>query len=471
MHKMGNLVLNETIKTLRKISTLVLLISIILLAIGFNSILWIASRQTQPWDEKEWQIENYTRQIEEAQSQRYPGWEEQAERLTALRDNFTYISWKNEALSNIFTAKDALEETTVPAEKANLQAQIERLQRALDQDNWRDYIKLVYIEPVESNDALTQEEKESALWMWRFCLDNNLEPTYLDEEGRTLWKYSYLYSVQSAKTAYEEQLALPEAERDKMILEQSREQYLIGEYRLENDIEVSTQKTDDTSTLTGTPNFWSVFSYSSVLLSIIGVLIIIVAGGMISSEFSGGTIKFLLINPVKRWKIFASKYITVIAAAFAMLLLFYIFNALLAMLFFGASDIGAPYLYLSGDTVKRGSSFLFVAGKYLLGSIGTVVMATFAFALSSLVRSSALSIGLGIFLMLAGSGAVSILWEVFRFDWARYIVFANVELNSIAMGYSSFADHTLTFAVINLCVYMVVFLLTAWDGFMRRDIR
>ena len=46
--------------------------------------------------------------------------------------------------------------------------------------------------------------------------------------------------------------------------------------------------------------------------SIVVLLTVIVAAGIVASEFSQGTIKMLLSRPVKRWKILTSKYLTVI---------------------------------------------------------------------------------------------------------------------------------------------------------------
>ena len=111
-----------------------------------------------------------------------------------------------------------------------------------------------------------------------------------------------------------------------------------------------------------------------------------------------------------------------------------------------------------------------MAGQYLLGSVNRIVMATLAFAISSLIRSSALAIGVSLFAMLAGSGAVLFLKEALNIDWARYIVFANTDLNAILSGTTPFVNQTIGFALGVIAVYMVVFLLTAWDGFVRREV-
>ena len=39
------------------------------------------------------------------------------------------------------------------------------------------------------------------------------------------------------------------------------------------------------------------------IIQLLGILVIIISGGIMSSEFSKGTIRLLVIRPNKRWKI------------------------------------------------------------------------------------------------------------------------------------------------------------------------
>lgn len=216
-------------------------------------------------------------------------------------------------------------------------------------------------------------------------------------------------------------------------------------------------------------DFWTVFYTSASMISIIGLLIIVVAGSSVASEFSQGTIKFLLINPVKRWKILMAKYFTVISLGYIMLALLYLVMIPAIGVFIGFDGISAPYLYVDNGTVCSISSFLRVAQIYLLNSVSIIIMATLAFAISSLFRSSAFSIGITVFLMLAGNTIVSVL-KMFNQDWARYLVFSNTDLASIAEGTPIFAQQSLSFAIIVLIAHMTVFILTAWDGFVKREV-
>ena len=215
--------------------------------------------------------------------------------------------------------------------------------------------------------------------------------------------------------------------------------------------------------------FWTVFLTSTSLVTVVALLAIVIAGGIVSSEFSQGTVKFLLINPVKRWKILMSKYFTVITVGYIMLCILFVVMIPITGLMLGFDGFSTPYIYVSGGEVKEMPTLLYAAEQYLMKSVEMVVMSTLAFAISSLVRSTALAIGVSVFTMYISSTVTQLLGQLGQ-DWARFLVFANTDLASISKGYLIFAQHSLTFAIGVLIAHMVVFLLTAWDGFTKRSV-
>ena len=96
-------------------------------------------------------------------------------------------------------------------------------------------------------------------------------------------------------------------------------------------------------------------------------------------------------------------------------------------------------------------------------------MTTMAFMISSMMRSSALAIGIGVAALLGGSMVVALLAQL-GCDWGRYLIFANMYLSQAATGSTVFPNQTLGFSVAVLAVHMVIFLLTAYDGFTRREV-
>ena len=158
--------------------------------------------------------------------------------------------------------------------------------------------------------------------------------------------------------------------------------------------------------------FWTVFLTSTSLVTVVALLAIVIAGGIVSSEFSQGTVKFLLINPVKRWKILMAKYFTVITVGYIMLCILFVVMIPITGLMLGFDGFSTPYIYVSGGEVKEMPTLLYAAEQYLMKSVEMVVMSTLAFAISSLVRSTALAIGVSVFTMCIGSTVTQLLGQL-----------------------------------------------------------
>ncbi|MCL2089353.1 MAG: ABC transporter permease [Oscillospiraceae bacterium] len=492
MRKFVNIIVNEYIKILLKLSTIIMLITVVLIAVGYNVISFAQDKEQQRWMTYSGYTQSYTDEIQQEKSRAEEGWEERVAALEYLRDNdidkdyYSDDFWMSTAVYSMFSQKTQVKQLTESGETAraaSAQRFADELETAVKNKDWKAYNKtnaamleadLAALKASKEYDSLTTEQKghhEIDLWAAKYKADNDIQPAISN------WKNYLVDQTMGYKYQLSSQKALPLAEqrqRDTAAnIALMEESILIGEYRLENDIKSHTTKSSGVMSDSpyGEPlGFWSVFTTSAFGINFISVLIIIVAGSVISSEFSTGTIKYLLVNPVKRYKIFLAKYFSVLSFAFLMILVYYVINMILSGILFGFGDFAAPYLYVSGGRVIEGSSFLFVAGKYLFASVGMICMATLALAISSVARSSALSIGLGTFLYLSGYGIVAVMSQL-RLDFGRYIIFSNLELNAIAEGASMYKGQTLTFALVIIGIYMAVFLLTAWDGFVRRDVK
>src|SRR5690625_5957268 len=83
------------------------------------------------------------------------------------------------------------------------------------------------------------------------------------------------------------------------------------------------------------------------------------------------------------------------------------------------------------------SVFKEMISSYGYGLVNLVMMATFAFMISTVFRNSSLAIGTAIFLMMAGSTIVGMFSER---SWAKYILFANTDLQQYAPGYTPWIE-------------------------------
>ncbi|MED4228111.1 ABC transporter permease [Neobacillus cucumis] len=213
---------------------------------------------------------------------------------------------------------------------------------------------------------------------------------------------------------------------------------------------------------------WSFVKDSSQLIMLAGVFIIIVAAGIVASEFNWGTIKLLLIRPINRSKILLSKYITVLLFALLMLVIMFVFSGLLGAILFGLPEKAAPYLNYSNGHVSEQNMLIHLLIYYGLSSIDMIMLVTMAFMISAVFRNSSLAIGLSLFLLFTGGQFTALL--AMKFDWAKYILFANTDLMQYFEGTPLVDGMTVPFSIFILVIYFALFQLLAFYVFNKRDI-
>ncbi|QTC43620.1 ABC transporter permease [Bacillus sp. V3] len=231
----------------------------------------------------------------------------------------------------------------------------------------------------------------------------------------------------------------------------------INEYRIKNDIEPNTKET-----------VWTFVETNGFAVTLVGLFAIIVAAGIVASEFSWGTIKLLLIRPISRTKILLSKYITVILYGVTMLAILFAVSFLIGLILFGGTGQSVHLAYIDGEVVEQ-NMVGYLIKTYLLKSIDVTMMATMAFMISTVFRSSSLAIGLSLFLLFMGSNATGLL--AMKFDWAKYSLFANTDLTQYT-GFSQpmVKGMTMGFSITMLLIYFAVFQLLAFLVFRKRDV-
>ncbi|BCB05691.1 ABC transporter permease [Bacillus sp. KH172YL63] len=204
-------------------------------------------------------------------------------------------------------------------------------------------------------------------------------------------------------------------------------------------------------------SFWEYMRISSNLLIVIQIFCLIIAGDIVSSEFSAGTIKLLLIRPANRMKILLSKYLTVLVIATVFTAGHFLFSALLGALWFYDS-------FLDLDV-----NFFIVAGAYVLRFLEMVVICSIAFTLSAVTRSSSFAIGTTIFLTFS-AGTLLILMNERGLEWGRYLLLANTDLQQYFFSSPPFEGMTFGFSVVVILVYLIGFGGLAGWVFGRRDV-
>lgn len=233
------------------------------------------------------------------------------------------------------------------------------------------------------------------------------------------------------------------------------EQIALNEYRLAEDIPLAVTTTFD-----------SYMSYGVGLMVIVTIFSVVVAAGIVSSEFSTGTIKMLLTRPVSRTKILLSKLLTVILFGLLLYAVCLAGTSLIALVLWG-TDVSHNLQMVDG-AIKEVGVWKPIFENFIL-SFGDFFMSIFfAFMLGSIFRSSSLAIGLTLVISMMGTLIITLMS---KYSFAKYVWISHSDLTQHASGSTPYLEGvTLPFSLTVLAVYAILFVLSSFIIFNKRDV-
>lgn len=212
------------------------------------------------------------------------------------------------------------------------------------------------------------------------------------------------------------------------------------------------------------------------------VLLIIAAGGCISQELASGSIKSLIIAPVKRWKIFLAKLLSVLSVVIVGSILLNCMTTLGTLIQFG-SDSLPSYFYYSNGVVKELPFFLYSLLHFLIDNLPLFIYVLTAFTISCMTKNTALSVGVSMSLILFNSIGSTFLSLFGQKRWIDFLPFSNMNLSPYIFPHETLigktdlfqsdslaTNNSLLFSVVYLVILVCILLLTAYDGFVKKDI-
>lgn len=349
---------------------------------------------------------------------------------------------------------------------------IPRLEKVISNKNYDEYIDILK-EEINLDKFSSSDEKKINLEIVQIesklhsKIENKSESYKLSAlqyvEKIRLGKLSLLYNFDQTSGDSESKPLTIESE------EKIKNDISINEYRVENEIfqKVNVMLPNVFDTLIG----FGIF--------IILILMMILAGGSVSSEMSTGSIKSLIISPTKRWKIFFAKVLSLLTMLMFSMTLLYFVTIIANGIFFGFSS-GNPYIYIDNGTVHTINFYLYQFLR-LLAQIAPVFLITaFAFMLSIITRNTAVSVGISISIYLSGSIANNIMLQFFQGEWQKFNPFNNLDISTKlfpndtsvgSMQQLTQVNNSLTFTSIYLTILVFCLLYVGLDSFNRRDIK
>lgn len=168
-------------------------------------------------------------------------------------------------------------------------------------------------------------------------------------------------------------------------------------YGLENNIPSLNDITDARSTVDKTYEIY-------IILAV--VMVIIIGGGIVATEFSKGTIRLLLIRPVSRWKVLLSKLLSLLIVGLGVVALGIGILYVSSGVVFGFETYNTPILQMINGSIVQESYINILLPKIMLSCSSLVFITSLVFAISTLAKNTALAVAISMLLYL-GAGPLT----------------------------------------------------------------
>lgn len=488
MSKIWKLFINENIKTWKKLSTKIMIIVAILAIIGTLGLVKIMQRTSgnvviadsnDNWKKSIQQEMNYMEEqlkndeLDEATKTSY---EQQIETykmsleydVSPWKMNY----WKTNLIQEISNLKIQKNNLLSENEIKSIEERISKLTEKLEQNDFDGYIELRKTEQkvLFDNGEISEQEYKDKIEV----LDITKKSGIGKESNDPYWKQTLITEIETAQASIRTNI---DKETSKVLTVEKKQEYedliKIDKYRLENNIAPSTYS----------QSYKAIFEILAPMfgVAVIAIIVIVIAGGTISTETSTGSIKFWALTPNKRWKILTAKILSVLFYIIVLTLLISIVTILISNVFFSNTETGEQYIYVENGKIKVIESNLFIIEQYFVKMIPVVVFVLFAIMLSTLTRNSATSISFSLALYLGNGIVMSIINSFIKSEWIKFVPFNNLNIFdkifpnytspiNFSMGTSFTTTTSLTFSLAVLGVCAILMLVTTYDSFNKRDI-
>ncbi|KAA0804075.1 MULTISPECIES: ABC transporter permease [Bacillus cereus group] len=238
--------------------------------------------------------------------------------------------------------------------------------------------------------------------------------------------------------------------------EYNKKTIALNEYRIQHNIPPE-----------NTNSLWTFILSNKPFLSFISLFIIALAATSISSEFNRGTINLIMVRPISRFSFLLSRYMVIVSLCFILIIMLVLLSIGVGYLLFGNSELNTYLVYHNGQVFEEGV-VLYISRYFLFASIDIIAISSIAFMISTLFQKNTLSLVMSLCIYFMAGTTMRILAQ--KYDWTKYIIFSNTDLNMYYTGDILIKGMSLSFSVIIVLLYLFAFLLISFTTFIKRDI-
>ena len=386
--------------------------------------------------------------------------------IKVIQENVgTYINEKNTYLYGIEKDESKAQET---------QNTIDEIVKKLDNDDWKYFANLELTRANKNLEEL-QKSKENTVDKQELQeIEISIENAKIDKEvanyrieKQIKYGNDYLNQALDQYEVYSKNLIGSKNYEDmeyneKQEYQDSLKNKEINKYIIENNID------DNKVDLRGIlKSFFSEYGLFII------VIIVMIAGTIVSEEFNKGTVKLLLIKPYSRTKILLSKYLTTLIMIFFTILASVLMELVVGGIIFGLDSLSVPVLEYNFNTNQLETiNILAYLGLQILTQLPMLILlATLAFALSTIFTNSALAITISL-LGYMSPNIINALVIQYKVEFMKYFVTMNWDLKQYMFGaLPNMEGMTMPFSIIISLIYLFIMLIPTFIIFKKKNIK
>lgn len=379
----------------------------------------------------------------------------------------TYVSEKNTYLYGEDKNQEKVQE---------MENKINQILEKLNQDDWK-YFAQEELEQAEASLKNLEEQKANTQDKQELqSLESALENAKIDQEVAKYRldkdiKYGNDYRNDALRGYQNEAKNVVAMEstgqelkyEEKQEYNSSLENREINKYIIENDIDIN-KSNDVRGILQSFFNEYGLF---------IIVIIVMIAGTIVSEEFNKGTIKLLLVKPYSRNRILLAKFITVLFMIIFSIVAVVIMELLVGGIIFGLDSLSVPILQYNFDTQSLESIpiFTYLGIQIITQLPKLVLLATLAFACSTLFTNSALAIAIPL-LGYMSADIINMLVIQYKVQFMKFFVSMNWDFQEYLFGnLPKMEGMTMGFSAVICILYFVVMVIPTFIAFKKKNIK
>ena len=399
-----------------------------------------------------------------------------------MKQKYETGTWQRDILSSQVSSYVSEKNTYLYGESkdtekvAEIEKTINKILEKLEQDDWRYFAQeelnqaKTALTTLENQKANTQDKQE--LQSLEVAIKNaNIDKEVAEIRVNKDIKYGEdfrnaalgIYQEEAKNIINIESNAQELKYEEKQDYNQSIEKREINKYILENNVDINKQN-DVRGILKSFFNEYGLF---------VIVMIIMIAGTIVSEEFNKGTIKLLLVKPYSRNKILLAKFITVFLMIAFSILAVVVMELLVGGIIFGYDSLSVPVLAYDFTTQSLQSLNIF---SYLGVEIMTqlpelILLATLAFACSTLFTNSAVAIAIPL-LGYMSADMINMLVVQFKVQFMKFFVSLNWNFEEYLFGnLPKMEGMTLGFSIVICMLYFVAMIIPTFIVFKKKNIK